>query len=124
VAMVAFVTVLAGAFASTAAATVRCEQDEIGMNGGYGVFTDNETEGTWDHIYASDRPVPKELDAFLTKPRAAVRALAATLRDYWGLRSIRTGRASALCSSTTSCIARSNWSTAGRVRCSRSSTPR
>jgi biotin operon repressor len=32
-----------------------------------------------------DRPVPKELDAFLTKPRTAVRALAATLRDYWEL---------------------------------------
>jgi len=23
------------------------------LNGGYGIFTDNETEGSWDHIYAS-----------------------------------------------------------------------
>ena len=24
-----------------------------GLNGGYGIFTDNETEGSWDHVYAS-----------------------------------------------------------------------
>ena len=30
-------------------------------------------------------PVPERLDDFLTKPRAAVRALAATLREYWEL---------------------------------------
>ena len=26
---------------------------DTGLNGGYGIFTDNETEGEWEHIYAS-----------------------------------------------------------------------
>jgi len=26
---------------------------DTGLNGGYGIFTDNETEGSWDNIYAS-----------------------------------------------------------------------
>jgi hypothetical protein len=26
---------------------------DTGLNGGYGIFTGNETEGSWDHIYAS-----------------------------------------------------------------------
>ena len=26
---------------------------DTGLNGGYGIFTQNETEGEWDHIYAS-----------------------------------------------------------------------
>jgi hypothetical protein len=26
---------------------------DTGLNGGYGIFTDNETEGSWDHVYAS-----------------------------------------------------------------------
>jgi len=26
---------------------------DTGLNGGYGIFTDNETEGEWENIYAS-----------------------------------------------------------------------